>query len=350
MDNCVAAATVDDLPSLRFLRENCRPWDDRTITTAVQSGSVLCLQYALTNRCLIKSDLMELALSTGQVESAKCLMRNGVRITSALASRNWQHLSVLFFLHQPGYSTPSLTCELCAAQNRVDVLLYLHNLGHPWGGTSNAAARAGSLECMIYAHTHGCPWNATTTNAAALSDHTECLRYACEDGCPVIADPWQVLEGGNYTCAIYLLNNRHKVSEFARAMLCITVTRLVPCFLTFVVVPCGLMALGAFPWLVSIAFVLVAFVEGTCSLVYTQAQNGVSMCENLRDWSAYFLFHFKRACLFLVFGSIVSIAAIFTLVGYFGAQGYAFVLHRLGRLVQVGAVHELGACSVWSVV
>ncbi len=96
----------------------------------------------------------------------------------------------LLYLHDVvGLPWDAKTCDAAAAAGSIDCLDYAHASGCPWHSeTCTVAAARGNLHCLAYPHGHGCEWSTSVILKAACNGHLECLRYAHTHGCPYNAN------------------------------------------------------------------------------------------------------------------------------------------------------------------
>lgn len=99
-----------------------------------------------------------------------------------------------------------------------DCVKILVDLGFKWHElVCENAALKGDLDMLVYAHEHGCPWGVGTIHESVHYDNgpIDCLKYAYENGCPVERD--YIMEHAvlteNIAAMDYLISKGHEMTE-----------------------------------------------------------------------------------------------------------------------------------------
>ncbi len=124
-----AAANMDNLPMLKWLRENGCPWDERTCDAAASRGHLNVLQWARANGCPWNA-------REGGMKAAR--------------------------------------------EGHLAILQWAHANGCPWDDWIRIGAAFGHLEILKWAHANGCPWDEVTWIYARES----VKPWLRENGCP----------------------------------------------------------------------------------------------------------------------------------------------------------------------
>lgn len=208
----VAAAERDDLPSMKYLHDNGCQWHEKTISTAIQRGSLRCLRYAYDHmrNSVLPPDCMQMAAAAGRISVMQLLHKLGIPYDKHvyIASVN---LAVVKHLRSSGCAWATHHCSLYAARNMLDCMIFANAHGSRWSPhTAQAAAFHGHTNILQYLHTHGCPWDAYVTYNAAQKGHSACLKYALSQGCPCT---WSALYAAvterRWMCIVHLLRYRY---------------------------------------------------------------------------------------------------------------------------------------------
>ncbi|PNH08243.1 Ankyrin repeat domain-containing protein, partial [Tetrabaena socialis] len=173
-DTCVRAAELPDGQArLEWLRHRGYPLSAGVAVEAARGGNVDALQYVLA-------------------EGVQVDARSAQRAASGAALDG--HLAVLqALLHAPGFGIPALRsadAALNAAHNgHTPVVVWLAEvLGAAKVLTvevAECAASSGSMELLVWLHAHGCPWGASVFAAAARGGSEEQLEWLVAHGCPM---------------------------------------------------------------------------------------------------------------------------------------------------------------------
>lgn len=170
---------IDCADDLQHMLSTLRFWGVDDLPASV---AAFCILYADTAQAVVDNFDQELVYLK--------LLRNIVRERVAekqliIAAEGGQKV-VMQCLHSMfGNSKWSVkVCEAAARAGSLECLQYAHQQGCPWNRfTCEAAAHGGHILCLRYAHAEGCAWDAQTCIAAAAGGHLECLRFAHEKGC-----------------------------------------------------------------------------------------------------------------------------------------------------------------------
>ena len=98
--------------------------------------------------------------------------------------------------------------QAAALAGSIDCIVYLHGMGAAWSTeVTAAAAQGGHLDCLRHLHEQGCPWDAETTRMAAIHGHLPCLQYAHEHGCSMAFDIAEAACFDRVACVEYGIRN-----------------------------------------------------------------------------------------------------------------------------------------------
>ncbi len=159
-------------------------WSDDFTIPPPANGYIDCLRFALENGCPIHEQACEHACRYNLLDCFQLLHKHGANV--------------------------SFWCSIISAiMGHIEILQYLHDIGHTWNRNTIAdAAEGGSLECVQYLHLHGCPWNVDAYRSAAKGGNLDCLMYLHENGCPRDKDAiTEATRYGHMECVNYLILN-----------------------------------------------------------------------------------------------------------------------------------------------
>ncbi len=220
VSDCAAAATMNNLPALKYLHEQGCPWDKQTILNAIALGHMDCLKYAFIYNCPRPgTDIcVKHAAFHGQIIVLKYLHYLDYRFCSQILARavntaNKNSLACVKYLVEAGCPLSANAISSAALNGNLVCLQYLHERGCSWNTeVTISAASSGQLACLIYAHKHGCPWNRCATMAAAKNSYLACLQYAVFNGCPCNINTFNVaVKNYSWRCAYFVAT--HCLSE-----------------------------------------------------------------------------------------------------------------------------------------
>jgi hypothetical protein len=195
-DLMTKAAKSGSLEALKVIHEAGCKWTSGVPHVIAWSGDPAVLRYALdiAQPCSW-DDIMDIAISSGNVECVKVLYdkgyeqlrRNESRCTHPAVWAIWQgQQEILRFVVDRSGPPPGIArYGDIAVRGGVEMLQYVRELGCVFDErTTEAAAEAGDVEALRYAHITGAPWNVRTLVAALEADSLPCLQYANMHGCP----------------------------------------------------------------------------------------------------------------------------------------------------------------------
>jgi len=150
---------------VKWLRNNGCPWDSDACTYAAQNGRLEILQYLCEKWCPWSiTDCFYQAIVNG-------------------------HLDVVRWIHERG-EIPEMylntrACHCAAFYGRLDVLIYLHEVGYPLNMyTCWNAVLGNHLNVVKYLHENGFPLMADACRIATEDNNQDILKYLHDNGCP----------------------------------------------------------------------------------------------------------------------------------------------------------------------
>jgi hypothetical protein len=151
------------------------------------SGDLKLYQYLFSHEKLeIESELMQLAIKSGKMETIKWLQSKGCpwcQWPCAYAAEGG-HFEVLKWLREIGHPWDEWTCTAAAKEGYLEILQWARENGCPWdSSTCSYAAKGGHFEVLKWARWNDCPWDQWTCIYAAKKGHLEILQWSRQNGC-----------------------------------------------------------------------------------------------------------------------------------------------------------------------
>lgn len=178
------ACAKNHLNCVEYLHSVDPRWDDRTLPTAVRSGHVHVVQYALDHGCPFYGPATHELAARGNLEGLEHAHEHGWtwdRGTCEIAAMKGK-LSCLQYAHEHGgVALTEDVISLAAHWDHLDCIAYAVEHGCPWYmETTKRFATKGNLAGLELAHTRGWEWHPETCDTAAEHGHLSCLQYAHE--------------------------------------------------------------------------------------------------------------------------------------------------------------------------
>lgn len=124
-----------------------------------------------------KVNLFEVACKNGNLDIVKLIHKNNKDLKNIFHIKfGCEHLEVLKFLFEKGYSYDAEVCAILSSKNNLKNLKYCHENNFPWDSrTLKNALTNGSYDCFKYAIKNGCEW----TPINHENHENQMVYYAC---------------------------------------------------------------------------------------------------------------------------------------------------------------------------
>ena len=177
------AASLGNIPLLKWLRENGCQWDQRCCAAA--AGQLELLKWLREQRCRWDQSTCIMAAENGNLEVLKWASQNGCLCTcrTTAGAAKGGHLEVLKWLRENGCDWSESTCCLAAEHGHFEVLKWAIENGCKHSAkTWSSAVKRGDLAMLGWLKEKGCPSYATSVIEAAESDRKDVLMWLDENG------------------------------------------------------------------------------------------------------------------------------------------------------------------------
>ena len=206
-----AACLFNQLEILTFLHEAGYPWHRHCLNAAAETGSLECLQYAVSHSDLpLIPPVINTAAKEGHVDVVKYLLQQNCPSDESLLMYAIEggHLSVLTLLHKAGFELNSNVFDAAVVFGQVEILRYLHSHHCPWDASAmDGAVTHDQVSCVEYLREIGCAWSADTMCLAVYNSNVDMVRYLHAHGCPWSIECYKVAIQRNYSDMLAFLHD-----------------------------------------------------------------------------------------------------------------------------------------------
>ncbi|GFH46454.1 hypothetical protein CTEN210_02928 [Chaetoceros tenuissimus] len=160
--------TAKALNTLKWLRENGIPWNERTCELAAVNGNLEALKWAKSNGCPWNVQTLKDAVIRGDLPLIEYCLENGCPSDSSLYKDAFKYF-------QYRRSTKS---DIKTPETKLDIFKLLHHHGVPWNkDASYEAAEQLHLPTLTWALQNGCPWDDDIYHMAMRKCSKSLLKY-----------------------------------------------------------------------------------------------------------------------------------------------------------------------------
>jgi ankyrin repeat protein len=176
------AATTNNLYVLKYLHTNGCPYAQSTIKSAICSReSYHCLNFLINTGAPISRYSISRAIGSNSIECLEILLRNGCIITRFDLWLDFEHKSALFeYICQHACPIPENALGIAAQHGYLECLNYLLEHNCPTSEFDDliwTAAIRGHLDCIKALHAYGFKITDDAIEFARKKGHIECLDW-----------------------------------------------------------------------------------------------------------------------------------------------------------------------------
>lgn len=159
---------------------------------AAKFGHLELLKYLLSKKPYKGKNILCNAAFSGNVELIEYLHQNNYfwhyPYACGYAERAGS-LEALIYLHENGHPLGGSDCDIAISNGHLHILEYLNENGcHPNGKSYKLAVEKGHLDIVKYLHETGCPHYNDLCAIAAIDNSIDILKYLHENGYPITSD------------------------------------------------------------------------------------------------------------------------------------------------------------------